>query len=115
MPTTGDRLQALRKARGWSLRKVAMKTGMSSSNVSMYEHDHINLSLERAAQFARLYNVSLDALVGITGGESDECRQLRRENARMKKELLRLREMNLNICEEIRGILFPDPLMEDEK
>ena len=111
MAAIGERIRALREERGITQRELAKRIGIAESTMSYYEHGSSDITLKNAVRFADFFQVSLDTLAGATDRESEKCKALRRENASLKKDLARLRCMNLDICEEIRNILFPDPLM----
>ena len=67
--TFGEKLQALRKARGWSQEELAEQLGVSRQAVSKWETDAGLPDLERLIALSRLYHITLDELVK---GESPE-------------------------------------------
>ena len=59
----GEKLMKLRKKRGMSQQEVASALGVTRQTVSNWECDQGAPSLDKAADLARLYGVSLDDLV----------------------------------------------------
>ena len=59
----GEKLMKLRKKRGMSQQEVASALGVTQQTVSNWECDQGAPSLDKAADLARLYGVSLDDLV----------------------------------------------------
>lgn len=66
--TFGDRLKALRKAKGLRREDVAERLGMSTSSVQHHENDVREPNIETLRAYAKLYKRSLDWL--LTGRES---------------------------------------------
>ena len=67
-PQFGERVRALRKARGLTMEEAGAKLGISQAQMSDYENNRRNISAMRLAEFARLFNVSTDYLLGINEG-----------------------------------------------
>ena len=109
----GQRLRALRKSAKYTQRQLAEVVGIPQNNICKYERGEVIPSIGILIKLARAYHVSLDAICGTYGYETDEIRTLRRENVTLKKKLLRVREMNMEVNEAIREVIFPDPLMEE--
>lgn len=61
----GARLQALRKAKGWSLEALGRKVNKAKSVISGYESNLRTPPLDVLTSLAALYGVSLDYLAGI--------------------------------------------------
>ena len=61
----GERLRALRKAKGWSQETVGRKLNKAKSVISGYESDVRQPPLDVLADLAALYGVSLDYLAGL--------------------------------------------------
>ena len=68
-PKFGERMKTLRKARGLTMGEAGAKLGISQAQISDYENNRRNISSMRLAEFARLYNVSTDYLLGMNEGE----------------------------------------------
>jgi len=65
----GDKLRQLRKKHKLTQKEVAEKVSVDPKSVSEYENDRLTPKTETLIQFAVIYNISLDYLVGI-GKES---------------------------------------------
>lgn len=61
----GKRLEALRKARGMSQRELADILGVTNYTISAYENDRSEPGDEMKIQLARLFDVSMDYLLGL--------------------------------------------------
>ena len=61
----GKRLEGLRKARGMSQRELAAILGVTNYTISAYENDRSEPADEIKIQLARLFDVSLDYLMGL--------------------------------------------------
>ena len=61
----GKRLESLRKARGMSQRELAAILGVTHYTISAYENNRSEPADEIKAQLAKLFDVSLDYLVGL--------------------------------------------------
>lgn len=59
----GDRIQQLRKERGWSQAELATRIDSDARQVSRYENDKITPSLDALARIAETLDISLDYLV----------------------------------------------------
>ena len=62
----GNRLKALREARGLSRKAFAEAMGVSYSTVSKYENDERFPDLDLLKKFAVYFDVSADYLLGLT-------------------------------------------------
>ncbi len=60
----GEHMRFLREENGYSLKKVEMLTGIDNGNLSRYERNLNIPNIELCIKLAKLYNVSLDELVG---------------------------------------------------
>lgn len=67
-----QRARNLREDLGLSQDEIALKLGISRATVNRYENDRYDLKLSYAIELAKIYNVSLDYLSGLT----DEPRPL---------------------------------------
>ena len=65
----GERLRAIRRQRGWSLRDAADASGsqFSPSAIGTYERGERGLSIERLHRLAQLYRVPVDRLLPEEG------------------------------------------------
>lgn len=70
MSTIGQNVAALRNARGWTLRELSERTGVSLSHLSAIEnHTRPNPSFETVARVARAFGVPLDTLADAPTAE----------------------------------------------
>lgn len=60
----GDKLRAMRSARGWSQEYVAERVGIGHRAIQQLEHGIVFPTVQRAVRLARVYEVSIDALIG---------------------------------------------------
>ena len=65
----GDKLKKLREEHNFTQQEIAERVNVHRKSISQYENDNLTPKLETLIQFAIIYNVSLDYLVGI-GKES---------------------------------------------
>lgn len=65
----GDRLKQLRDKHNLSQQDVANRLQVTRNTVSRYENDTLTPSIDNLIQFAMMYNISVDYLLGI-GKES---------------------------------------------
>lgn len=66
MQTLGDRLKSLRKEKKYTLEQVAKKLNTTKISISRYENNLREPKGETISQFAKLFNVSTDYLLGHT-------------------------------------------------
>jgi transcriptional regulator with XRE-family HTH domain len=59
----GDKIQELRKERGWSQKHLAEMIGTSGPIIGRYERDEMTPSVEVAKKLADSFKVTLDYLV----------------------------------------------------
>ncbi|MGG1390904.1 helix-turn-helix domain-containing protein [Brevibacillus brevis] len=64
--TLGNKLKALREQRGWTQTLAASRLGISSQVVSNYERNYRSPDKEMLSRIAKVYNCSLDWLLGIS-------------------------------------------------
>ena len=72
----GERVRALRKARGWRQAELGEKIGLSHKAISTLESGSRGISVEKLIELAYALRVSTDYLLGITddptwGGRED--------------------------------------------
>jgi len=65
-PAFGTQLAALRKARGWTQPQVADKLGITLAALTHYERKAPNPTADFVAKAAKLFNVSVDELLGFS-------------------------------------------------
>ncbi|MBQ7793745.1 MAG: helix-turn-helix domain-containing protein [Clostridia bacterium] len=70
------KLRELRRERQWTQGYVAKKIGVSASVISAYELGLRQPSFEVLAKLSRLYGVSSDYLLGISGHKNIENQHL---------------------------------------
>lgn len=68
----GVRLKAARTAKGYGLREVAKRSGVSASSISRAERGHERISAEYLTKLAECYGVSLYDLVHIETDLGDD-------------------------------------------
>ncbi|WP_340701590.1 helix-turn-helix transcriptional regulator [Brevibacillus borstelensis] len=64
--TLGEKLKNLREQRGWTQSQAAERIGISSQVVSNYERNYRSPDKETLSRIAKVYNCSLDWLLGVT-------------------------------------------------
>jgi transcriptional regulator with XRE-family HTH domain len=55
--TTGEVIRILRELMGWTQRELAERSGINEKNISLLEHDKIEIGRKRAEQLARAFNI----------------------------------------------------------
>ncbi|NLN48990.1 MAG: helix-turn-helix transcriptional regulator [Clostridiales bacterium] len=65
------RLKQLREKAGWTQEELAAKLNLTQSTIAYYENDRKKPTLENAKIIARLFNISLDFLIGFTDNIND--------------------------------------------
>ena len=70
------KLRELRKERNWTQGQVAERIGGTASIVSAYENGIRQPSYEALIRLARLYGVSSDYLLGISGRRTADSQHL---------------------------------------
>jgi transcriptional regulator with XRE-family HTH domain len=61
----GIKIYELRKEKGLSQEEVANKLGVSRQSISLWETNQASPSVENLISFAKLFNTSIDELVGV--------------------------------------------------
>jgi AcrR family transcriptional regulator len=67
IPQIGQHVLALRAARGWSMRELASRLGVSAATVNAIEHGHTRISADRLDDLARIFGVPVASLLGSHG------------------------------------------------
>ncbi len=65
----GQVVRMLREGRGWSLREMAERSGISHNQVMIVEKGQINPGLETVQGLARAFGISVGELLGEDAGE----------------------------------------------
>ncbi|MGE4170545.1 MAG: helix-turn-helix domain-containing protein [Candidatus Margulisiibacteriota bacterium] len=55
--TTGEVIRMLRELMGWTQEELALRCGISSSNISLLEHNKVDIGKKRAELLAKAFNV----------------------------------------------------------
>jgi transcriptional regulator with XRE-family HTH domain len=55
--TTGEVIKMLRELKEWTQGELALRSGISSTNISALENDRLEIGKRRAEQLARAFNV----------------------------------------------------------
>ena len=76
MVELGTKLRELRREQNWTQSQVEQRIGGTASVVSAYENGIRQPSYEALIKLARLYNVSSDHLLGISGRRSPDSQYL---------------------------------------
>jgi HTH-type transcriptional regulator / antitoxin HipB len=63
----GDRIKELRKARGWSQRELAARSGVSSAQLSKYENGTYLVTLGALIRISRAFGLPVDTLLPDMG------------------------------------------------
>ena len=61
----GQRINELRKARGWSQVDLAKRLGITKQTVSNWENDNILPSIEMLIRLSETFGVSTDYILGL--------------------------------------------------
>lgn len=55
--TTGETIKMLRDLKGWTQKDLAARCGISPSNLSLLEHDRVDIGKKRAEQLAKAFGI----------------------------------------------------------
>lgn len=86
-----ERLQFLRRSRGWSKTYVAKMLGRTLSTYANWEYGTREPDIETLAKIARLYNVSIGYLAGVT----DNPVEITKEEEEREKMLSKIENLEL--------------------
>lgn len=101
----GKRLKGLRNEKNWTIEQVAEKLNIGRSTYAGYETEFRKPSIEILKKIAKLYDVSVDYIIGLTDDknikavETDVSEYLKKDNLNwdgvpLNEELLRpIRDM----------------------
>lgn len=72
MDTLGERIISARKNKGWNQKQLAEALDVNLKNVSRWELDQAKPNIEAATELAKILEVSLDYLGGLSAeGDND--------------------------------------------
>ena len=69
----GNRIEELRKQKGWSQNELAKRAEISREIIGRYERNDANTSIDIAKRLADVFEVSLDYLAGSTEQAIDKA------------------------------------------
>jgi transcriptional regulator with XRE-family HTH domain len=81
--TMNEKIRTLRKSKGWTQIELAEKLGTSQKAVTTYETGTRRPSLDRLTLLARLFNVTLEDLIGKNGIKPQEDKKHVHKNSRV--------------------------------
>jgi transcriptional regulator with XRE-family HTH domain len=55
--TTGEVIKMLRELKGWTQEELAEKCGINATNISMLEHNKVDIGKKRAEQLAKAFGI----------------------------------------------------------
>ncbi len=55
--TTGEVIRMLRELKGWTQIELAKRSGISATNLSLLEHDRVEIGKKRAEQLAKAFDI----------------------------------------------------------
>ncbi len=116
----GEHMRFLREENGYSLKKVEMLTGIDNGNLSRYERNLNIPNIELCIKLAKLYNVSLDELVGenedyIHSSLSPTVPELSREEKKLLDNFRAMRPDLQAVCLNMSKTLLQTPNSITEK
>lgn len=72
--TTGEVIKMLRELKGWTQEELSKYCSINAKNISMLEHDKLEIGKKRAEQLARAFNVH-PAIIMFPEYESKEIQK----------------------------------------
>jgi transcriptional regulator with XRE-family HTH domain len=81
--TMNDKIRSLRKSKGWTQVELAEKLGTSQKAVTTYETGTRRPSLDRLTLLTRLFDVTLEDLIGKNGLKPREEKKHVHKNSRV--------------------------------
>ena len=107
--TFGEKLQALRKSRGWSQEQLAERIAVSRQAVSKWESEAAVPDTENVVELSKLFGVSTDYLLhdDYTGDADIPAVKHREEELKKKRN----REMAMMVLVAVEALGFFWPLM----
>lgn len=116
-PPPGDVLRRLRTQRGWSLREVGERCGLSASFLGAVERGESDIALERLARLARVFDHDVGSFLGFSARQArprflDEGdRIIVDRGAGVSYEVIRVPGLGLEL---VRVALAPHAAFADE-
>ena len=55
--TTGEVIKMLRELKGWTQEELSKRCGLNAANISMLEHDRLDIGKKRAVHLANAFGV----------------------------------------------------------
>ncbi len=74
VPTTGEAIKMLRELKGWTQEELAKRSGIGATNLSLLEHDRIEIGKRRAEQLAKAFDIH-PAIIMFPEYEAEEIRR----------------------------------------
>lgn len=84
----GNRLRALRIAKGWTQSQLSSRLGLTKSVISAYETSLRYPSYDILIRITAIFGVSSDYLLGIEQTQTLDISGLSEENAQMVRQLV---------------------------
>lgn len=72
--TTGEVIRMLRDLKEWTQQELAVRSGISATNLSLLENDRIDIGKKRAESLARAFGIH-PAIIMFPGYESTDIRR----------------------------------------
>ena len=69
--STGEVIKLLRELKGWTQENLSAKCGINATNISLLEHDRVDIGKRRAEQLAKAFGVH-PAIIMFPEYESQE-------------------------------------------
>lgn len=58
--TLGQKIREIRKAKGWTQKELAERLGMTTAQISRWEHDHVTPRVKNLQDLAGVFEISED-------------------------------------------------------
>ena len=71
--STGEVIQMLRELKGWTQNQLAVRCGVTATNISLLENNRVDIGKKRAQQIAKAFNVH-PAIIMFPEYESEAIR-----------------------------------------
>ena len=55
--TSGEVIRMLRELKGWTQAELAMRTGISATNISLLENNRVEIGKKRSEQIAKAFDI----------------------------------------------------------